>query len=111
MTEDYTIYMSKERQEELTSAFLEARGHGKSDLLFKNITENLIKDFASLRKQGESLFSFQYRRAQWVKQNLKDTIEAAEIRNMAGDNVKILLSKEAIDRYDEMVQGSNTKEQ
>ena len=84
---DSTIYMSKEHQEELTNIFLEARGHGKSDPLFKNITENLIKTFAPLRKQGESLFSFQYRRAQWVKQNLKDTIEAEEIRNMARHNV------------------------
>ena len=81
---DSTIYMSKEQ---LTSLFLDARGQGKSDLLFKNITENLIKAFAPLRKPGESLFSFQYRRAQWVKQNLKDTTEIEEIRNMARNNM------------------------
>ena len=89
--------------------FLAARGAGKTNTLFKNITENLNKDFAPLRKQEEYLFSFQYRRAQWVKQNLKDTIEAAEIRNMARNNVKILLSREAADRYEEMVQGSKLK--
>ena len=67
--------------------FLADRGAGKTNTLFKNITENLIKAFAPSRKPGESLFSFQYRRAQWVKQNLEDTIEAAEIRNMARHNV------------------------
>ena len=67
--------------------FLAARSAGKTNTLFKNITENLIKTFAPLRKPGESLFSFQYRRAQWVKQNLKDTTEAEEIRNMARHSV------------------------